>query len=836
MKQVRLRQTRRSGRVQWLLAVCLLSVGAANGHANNTAVAAGDRTVVAEVAPTSQGLEARIDSLYDHEEYLAAFALAVERLWLVVPPNDQNKDEFVDALKGVVTMASASGQGALASELAQLYLALSRELLGSNDVRLAAALRIQAGFLRTRAPEEAWRCLDEARCILESRGETETKDYERWLWTLGNWYRWRDNHAYLSYITRAAELREELTPEPSKDLADMYTWVGWANLQLGKHEEARRYLERARKMFVSLDLADNSGFGVTSNSLGDLAAINGDWKTAEAHYREATELAEINWRKNATFRSIPRSGYNLLAFTQVKQNKYDEAWRSLQRFRGGQATRASVGAASWRVRTDLEYERIRSIYDELLRDRASARAIDESPQVKPATWHALIDQLNLTARCARAETDFLVKRPVPETEIAQLQARLDEHTAYVGWLDTRFGDQLAASTGPFRTDRWMYVVRRTGPAQWVPIREVTTRAEDATMRPDAYRLIMTRAAGWRERLEDDPELARIAQRMYRNFFGVEAFELKGVDRLIVEFACYDEWVHADALMDPNGHYLSERYAVSYSPSAAVYVALADARASHRKKNALKVLAIGDPVFSVASVNDSSDVALATCLDDVTLRGAVNGERGALEKLPQLPYSGHEIDRLQALFSNCRALRGHDASEASVNRMIKKGQLDDFDIVHVATHALVDQTPERCAIALSRDGVDGSFSNDGLIDTPEIRMGWKLDAELVTLSACQTAGMQYSRGEPIGFAPALFQAGARCVLLSLWKVNDEATSLLMSRFYENVAGFSKQRKPVSYSDALADARTWLRNYRDQKGNRPFAHPVYWSGFVLIGDAH
>jgi CHAT domain-containing protein len=355
------------------------------------------------------------------------------------------------------------------------------------------------------------------------------------------------------------------------------------------------------------------------------------------------------------------------------------------------------------------------------------------------------------------------------------------------------------------------------------------------VRFDDYRLIMTRAAGWRERLEDDPELARIAQRMYRNFFGEKSFELEGVDRLIVEFAVHDEWVHADAMLDPNGHYLSERYAVSYSPSAAVYVALASARRLHRKDEALRVLAIGDPAFSVASLDDSIGVALATRVDDVTLRAAVNGERRALDNLPQLPYSGNEIERLQALFSDCRALRGRDASEESVNRIVKKGQLDDFDIVHFATHALVDQSPERCAIALSRNGVDGSISNDGLIDTPEIRMGWELDAELVTLSACQTAGMQYSRGEPIGFAPALFQAGARCVLLSLWKVDDEATWRLMSRFYENVSAFSKQRKPVSYSEALADAKRWVRNYRDEKGRHPFAHPIYWSGFVLIGDA-
>jgi CHAT domain-containing protein len=118
-----------------------------------------------------------------------------------------------------------------------------------------------------------------------------------------------------------------------------------------------------------------------------------------------------------------------------------------------------------------------------------------------------------------------------------------------------------------------------------------------------------------------------------------------------------------------------------------------------------------------------------------------------------------------------------------------------------------------------------------VDTPEIRMSWKLNAGLVTLSACQTAGVMFHRGEPMGFAQALFQAGARCVLLSFWKVDDEATSMLMSRFYENVA-----QKNVSYSDALVEAKNWLRTYTDANGKHPFAHPVYWAGFVLLGDAN
>jgi CHAT domain-containing protein len=256
----------------------------------------------------------------------------------------------------------------------------------------------------------------------------------------------------------------------------------------------------------------------------------------------------------------------------------------------------------------------------------------------------------------------------------------------------------------------------------------------------------------------------------------------------------------------------------------------------QRKGKPAVLAIGDPVFSLAQANTAVVRPTDSRIDDVMLRSAVNHDPTALDKLPRLPYTGRELDRMQALFPDSRVIRGRDASEVAVDSMVAANELQHFDIVHVASHALVDPAPERCAIALSRLNVDGSVSNDGLIDTPEMRMGWKLDAELVTLSACQTAGVGFNRGEPVGFAQALFQAGARCVLLSFWKVDDEATSLLMSRFYENVAAYGKQGKPVSYSESLQDAKNWVRNYTDKAGRHPFAHPVYWSGFVLIGDAN
>jgi CHAT domain-containing protein len=142
---------------------------------------------------------------------------------------------------------------------------------------------------------------------------------------------------------------------------------------------------------------------------------------------------------------------------------------------------------------------------------------------------------------------------------------------------------------------------------------------------------------------------------------------------------------------------------------------------------------------------------------------------------------------------------------------------------------------------------------------------------VTLSACQTALGKYEKGEGfVGFAQALILAGSRSVWLSLWKVNDAATALLMERFYQNLLGKREGLKaPLPKAGALAEAKDWLRKLSRKEalkraasltegverglrpklpplavppsppavasGDCPYAHPYYWAAFVLIGDA-
>jgi hypothetical protein len=240
----------------------------------------------------------------------------------------------------------------------------------------------------------------------------------------------------------------------------------------------------------------------------------------------------------------------------------------------------------------------------------------------------------------------------------------------------------------------------------------------------------------------------------------------------------------------------------------------------------------------------------------------------------LPGTRAEVEALARAFRGRGAdvleLLGSEASEQRLAELAASGQLARYRYLHLATHGRVDRLrPWQSALLLARDrlpdpvaeALAGRPAYNGWLTAGDILRTWRLDAELVVLSACETGQGQPQGGEGyLGFAQALFLAGARALVLSLWAVDDQATALLMQRFYQNLLG---QRdgleKPLPKAEALREAKKWLRELtadgvdqevaRLPKGERggerprpkaaaagvhPFAHPYFWSAFILIGD--
>ncbi|MFN0174127.1 MAG: CHAT domain-containing protein [Saprospiraceae bacterium] len=180
----------------------------------------------------------------------------------------------------------------------------------------------------------------------------------------------------------------------------------------------------------------------------------------------------------------------------------------------------------------------------------------------------------------------------------------------------------------------------------------------------------------------------------------------------------------------------------------------------------------------------------------------------------LPGSGAEALSIAQLTSG-QSIVGTNATKAN---FLKKCQ--DFNILHLATHSAAnDVLGEYSFVALHAENLNQKID---LLYARDI-YGLRLSADLVVLSACETALGQYRNDEGVvGLTRAFTCAGARNVVASLWSVNDASTQRLMVLFYQEI------NKGIPYNRALANAkRTFI------KENRQYAHPYYWAGFILNG---
>jgi hypothetical protein len=198
-----------------------------------------------------------------------------------------------------------------------------------------------------------------------------------------------------------------------------------------------------------------------------------------------------------------------------------------------------------------------------------------------------------------------------------------------------------------------------------------------------------------------------------------------------------------------------------------------------------------------------------------------GARG--EALAPLPGTRREVQAVAALFpgGQVTTLLGPDATESNLQQLARSGALRTYRFLHLATHGKANPDVALSSavfLAAEPDGAAASVdpaalesAPDGRITAEQIVRTWDLDADLVVLSACESGLGRYAEGEGyLGFAQALFVKGARSLVLSQWKVDDRATALLMTRFYQNLLGRRAGLSgPLPKAEALDEAKRWLR---------------------------
>ncbi len=177
----------------------------------------------------------------------------------------------------------------------------------------------------------------------------------------------------------------------------------------------------------------------------------------------------------------------------------------------------------------------------------------------------------------------------------------------------------------------------------------------------------------------------------------------------------------------------------------------------------------------------------------------------------LPNAQMEVKRIAEKFPQTEAYLRKEASETLAIKI-----MGNFDIVHFACHGETVESgdPMQSCLRLTPDE-----NNDGRLTAAEI-FNLKLNAQLVILSGCETGrGELWGADEMIGLTRSFLYAGTPCLMVSLWKVDDNATCLLMGNFYDNLATSGK-------AEALRAAQ--IKTMQTKK------HPYYWAAFYLVGD--
>lgn len=298
----------------------------------------------------------------------------------------------------------------------------------------------------------------------------------------------------------------------------------------------------------------------------------------------------------------------------------------------------------------------------------------------------------------------------------------------------------------------------------------------------------------------DLRISETGQQLYKNVLGPAHTFLKDKEELIIipDGILWD--LPFQALQPRPDHYLVENSAISYVPSL---TALREMMKPHQQTNHQPtLLAFGNP-----SIGENVAPRRKLALMD--------------EHLTPLPEAEIQVRSVGEIYSpDSRVYIGREAGE---DRW--KSEADQYRVLHLATHGVLDDRSPMYSYLVLAPANHPQDSEDGLLEAWEI-MRMHLNADLVVLSACETARGKVSAGEAvIGLTWAFFVAGSPATLVTQWKVESASSGDLMTQFHKRWRG---GRSGLSKAKSLQLAAVQMLH------RRKYSHPFYWAGYILVGN--
>lgn len=599
----------------------------------------------------------------------------------------------------------------------------------------------------------------------------------------------------MSDLQMVLQMREKLAPD-GLDIAKVQHALADIAMEAGDLDQASRYLTRALPIFERT-VPDSSWRAHAINSAGRLAAHQGDATKARQPYCMAVDVIERQ-RTNISLAADRRA-----RFASRERRLYDDCIDA-------QLTAGDLDAAFGVI----ERSRARGLL-ELMQDRAVT--IDE--RLTPAMRG---EREQLEAQLAQAQ-----QRGATQAELAELRTRMDELIARIRQQSPRYAAlrypqpialAAAASALPESTTAVIYALMEDH--GWALVLHAGNAQVQATRLP----LGLVQARELANRTRQAVAGARAAPATlslaYQQLIAPLATQIGHPEQLVVVPDADLNLIPYAALVDADGRYLIESMAVSTVASISVLREL-----QLRPSGQPSLLAAGDPLSAAGDGADASRGSAATAT-------------------AALPYSRSEVREIARLYPrHGQTLLGARATEAAVRE-----RAAGAGVVHLAVHGRFEpDSPIDSALLLAPGQASDGADDDGVVRVYEVFQRWRLNAELIVLSACETGVGEVSPSEGLyGLTRAFQYAGARSVLSSLWAVPDRSTADLMVSFHRH------RRAGMNSAQALRQAQLELlrRHAVGTSGNArgvgglvpavdratPFAAPLHWAGFVLHGAAN
>lgn len=602
--------------------------------------------------------------------------------------------------------------------------------------------------------------------------------------------------------SRALALLES-SSQMGADASDCLEGLGTIALERGDLTKAEELLQRALAMREKLE-PGSMGVAMLLNELGRVHLRGGRRAMAAESFCRATKAIDQQRTKvggpmegRSAFGGTTAEYYRDCLAALVDSGQAQEAFRILEQGRA----RSFLDLLAER---DLRWTA--NLPPELARDRKQVNAEYDRTQaalarLSPAGAEAEVDRLQVRLRELRARQEEIVARirqaaprdaalhePQP-LDLAAARSALDPGTLL-----------LAYSIGAERSFLFVIDPAATG-GPGLEVFPLPLGDKALRQRVESFRNLL------QLKVFDDPEaLPREARELYDLLVRPADPRLAAAARILFS---PDGPLHTlpFAALVRDGRFLAEQKPIHTVISATVYAELQKSRREPQPGDRMEIAAFGDPRYPPLPGQSSAA--------ESDVRAAI--DRGL--KLTPLPATRDEVRGIAALYSEAQTFLGAEATEERAKSIGKGARA-----IHFACHGLLDERfPLNSALALSipdhpREGLD-----NGLLQAWEIFESVRLDADLVTLSACDSAMGSEMGGEGLlGLTRAFQYAGARSVLASLWSVSDASTADLMKHFY------SELRAGRSKDEALQAAQVELiRSPR-------FSHPFHWAAFQIVGD--